>query len=116
MRYRLRTLLIGTAALALPFARIGYLKQMAAFHRKQAEALISRAAKHDGHELEGVQYAVYSTLQLRPHVAIQAIREAPNDGSYWDCLCSAWSHEMIARKYDRATYRPWIWISETPEL
>jgi hypothetical protein len=114
MQYRLRTLLIVVSLAGLLLARVAYLKHKADFHRGHAAALISSIAAREQREEDAVAYAVYSMIHLRPSVALQAIREAPHDGSYWDGICSAMSHELIARKYDKAVYRPWTLVADIP--
>jgi hypothetical protein len=129
MRYRLRTLLIAVAIAGLPLARIAYLKQMANSHRRKVAELVQKLAT----TADGVHERQVSVKRLasrdtvlkigwiarsETHVNIfldngggpgsGAIVENENAVDDW---CSAVFHEVMANRYDRASYTRKLWMS-----
>jgi hypothetical protein len=110
LRYRLRTLMIVLALCGAIFARIGYIKRMAEFHRREATAGFSRLAREFGESPE----------QIVP-MQVQAVRDCEGDPSTWQLIrespsyyyVSACYHQILADRYERAIYRPWQIVSQT---
>jgi hypothetical protein len=116
MRYRLRTLLILLTLLAGLFARIGYLKNRAGYHRRQVSSTISRLITHPVNVENGITEEVMN----------RAIRNATLDkASVWKQIRGAQAvgfkgkdeaklffHEIMADRYERAVYRPWRLVPE----
>jgi len=106
MRFRLRTLMIVLAIAGLLFARIGYLKRMATFHRGEASSRITQIAKNCDLNVTEVAKTV------RKNVSEQErdwgdVRQSSKDGQGSDLNASAYFHEMMAERYERAILQPW---------
>jgi hypothetical protein len=129
MRYSLRTLLIVVTIIGGPLARIAYLKQMARFHRQSVQALVpilcvsERATPDEIHNSISFMARDASRIKSRivghPHVvgigSTEVIDIESNAGrshiiqdkatlAEWK---QAFAHEIIARRFDRAFFRPW---------
>jgi hypothetical protein len=129
MRFRLRTLLIFMAVLGLPFTRIGYLKRMADFHRREVARLgklISLAEQEDD------ALVAASIKQLAEGDTELVVGDSTDSGleevGVFDkdmtgrlvkdvAAAKSWQeaavHQVIANRYDRACYRPWMTVSES---
>jgi hypothetical protein len=117
MRYRLRTLLIVIAVCGLVLARCHYLKRKAEYHRQRASHLIiSYIAKVEdgkGCTRESIELAMKEVIELCPDEAAEAAAQSPTGDDWgYGAFGSAIKHEMIARRYDSAVFRPWIVVSE----
>jgi hypothetical protein len=128
MRYRLRTLLIVIAIFAIVFARVAYLKQSAAAHRRQAGMLVQRLAENERYSPEEVRhhaaFFIQDTNRITHRVLVnhagrfihldsdsgrgQIVQFAANTRD-WKQL---YAHEIIARRFDHAVFRPWTLVQD----
>jgi len=106
MRFRLRTLMIVLAAGGVLFARVGYLKRMAAFHRREASARIARIANNCDLSVAEVAKTVRENVDEKAR-EWSDVRHSSRDGLGTDLNASAYFHEAMADRYERACYRPW---------
>jgi hypothetical protein len=132
MRYRLRTLLILMTFAGLVFARMGHFRQQGIAHRRAAANLIpviATAEKENARRIESsVQHLASGSASLRtiifdlPLGQIIVLENGAGNGvtiqshpalSNWR---NAVRHSVLAAQYDRAVYRPWMIVSETPAL
>jgi hypothetical protein len=122
MQFRLRTLLILLTFLGVLFARIGYLKRMASFHRQLAEGRIAktvdRAAAYPDNVSRGADRKLIETtlrgeINHDPASRWKEIREASKTGAKRDAFTDLYFHLTMADRYERAIYRPWKLVSET---
>jgi hypothetical protein len=132
-RYRLRTLLIVIAVVAIPLARIAYLKQMARINRQAAEQLVNQLSDHTGSSEAEIQISVQKTAQSEdarkaqfsiPRNATSKMHfTLPNghdaeltlDGTSREMWRRAVVHTIVAERYDRAVYRPWTLVKDSLE-
>ena len=116
-RYTLRTLLIVLAILGALFARIGYLKHKAESHRQKISKLVSRIVEAQENVAKGVTSEVIEhavSIQLSDPALWKKIREAQKqDTLRRDAWLYMSFHKIMADRYDRAVYRPWMPVSET---
>ena len=121
MRYRLRTLLILLTFLGVLFARIGYLKRMASFHRQLVEGRIAktadRAATHPhnvsiGADRKLIEITLREEINRDPASRWKQIREASKTGAKRDAFTDLYLHQVMADRYERAIYTPWRLVSE----
>jgi hypothetical protein len=130
MRFHLRTLLIVVAIIGGPLARLAYLKQMARLHRHSVEALVPILCASDratpgeihnyvSHMASGAPSRIESRIVGHPYVigigsteAINLHSDAGRDHLILNQATlpewkQAFAHEIIARRFDRAFFRPW---------
>jgi hypothetical protein len=116
MRFRLRTLMIVLALLAGLFARIGYLKSRAAFHRRQVSSTISRLVTRPLEMQSGITQAVMNRAigdaTLDNASVWKQIRVAQAVGFKGKDEAKLFFHEIMADRYERAAYRPWRLVPE----
>jgi hypothetical protein len=128
MRYTLRALLILVTIVSAILARVAYLKQMAHFHRERAIA-IATSLSTDSHDSDNI-ITMARILASRGTALTQntprETKQSPgiflDNGLGWtviaknkemaDAWCEAVRHEVIANRFDRASYRPWVIVSE----
>jgi hypothetical protein len=108
MRYRLRTLLILLALVAVVFARIAYLKQKGEFHRREASLHIARLASMGTPRSDIERTVAYDIAQ--PELWQRAIRR-PLDGAPFDDWELTYFHEIMAQRYEQGVYCPWRLVS-----
>jgi hypothetical protein len=130
MRFRLRTLLILMAVAGLLFTRIGYLKRMADFHRREVARIggsISVAEREDEGQVaasikelaEGDTELVVGTMTDSLWMGRVGVYDKDMTGRLVKDAATAESwreaavHQVIANRYDRACYRPWMTVSES---
>src|SRR5262245_12092456 len=110
MRYRLRTLLIVLTILGALFARIGYLKHKAQFHRQKVSNLVSRmlGAKENiarGITSDVIEHAV--SVERSDPALWKRIREAQKQDTLRnEAFLYMIYHQIMADRYGRAVYRP----------
>jgi hypothetical protein len=121
MRYRLRTLLIVLTVGCAFLAWVAYLRQTAAYHRREAERLAFQIADytlsnenlvHDAVELYAAEGRVSEEdLIWHPNYGRGLIidDEARAD---WD---SAVRHQRMAAVYDGAILKPWTLLATEPD-
>ena len=112
LRFSLRTLLILVTVFGCGFARIAYLKHKADFHRREASVRIARITNGTNNRYEQIARTVRKD-NLNQTISWRLIRDNRRDGSWADCWASAYFHEIMADRYDRAVYRPWKTVSES---
>src|SRR5262245_48907678 len=127
LRYNLRTLLILTAFAAILFARIGYLQRMAHWHRQRVAEVLPLIAESAGVNSSDAAKSVWHLTQKsdgvkaivfeQPFQEIVVLESTTGNGlviqnraalAHWD---TAIHHSVLAARYDRATYRPWVWVN-----
>jgi hypothetical protein len=124
MRFRLRTLLIAMAFLSLLFARVAYLKQTVAAHRRRVEELIREIASVEEVSIAQIQDEVLNLAE--PGVRIRVLESpygnpmlanqrgfghivSPYDTRQWR---EAIFHDVMAKRCESAMYHPWTLVSE----
>jgi hypothetical protein len=110
MRYRLRTLLILIAIGGTLFARIGYLKRWVDFHRREAAIRITQIAKNCDRNSTEIAKALHDNV-IEQSRDWSDVRASSKDGQGQDLNASAYYHEAMASRYERAIYRPWQSVS-----
>ena len=135
MRYRLRTLLMFFTAVGLFFGWIAWLRQSAAFHRRESSRIVSMLAHCEATTPDYVEERVAALAQGRS--ITKWVKAANGNGEKCTLLKngghmtlsdsvsvdvedwgSAVYHVMMTDRFDRAIYRPWILLCEsmpTPE-
>ena len=135
MRYRLRTLLVVVAMAGLLFARIGYLKRKAEFHRQACEdfvrgiAAVETASEKEIEESVGRLAAGHKEVETRrlriaggPRQSITVLESRVGYGivirnnQMADDWHRAIYHRVLAEKYDQALFSPWRMIVEPKSL
>ena len=129
-RYKLRTLLILLAIVAMIFARVGYLNRMAAWHRHKAAEHLPLIAAAEGVTVrdaaQSIKHLTTSSSGVRtivfeePFQQMAVLEGMTGNGlvvqnkaalSHWD---DAIKHSILAARFERATYRPWTIVIENP--
>lgn len=113
MRYRLRTLLIVLAICGVVFARIGYLKRQAGFHRREAMARLTWIANRNHTHREMFATPVRQDEVDNPEIWRAIRANPPMDEAGSPYYVSAYYHLIMAHRYERAIYRPWQIVSQT---
>lgn len=135
MRYRLRTLLIALAIAALLFARVGYLKRRAEFHRQAGEdfvrgiAAAAWASEPEIEECIGRLAAGHSRPEIRRLRVEGGGRQAVTivesrigygvvirNNQMADDWHRAIYHRVMAEKYEQACFYPWRMMVEPKSL
>jgi hypothetical protein len=133
-RYSLRNLLVVITAVAIVFARVGYLKTLARLHRNKADALIAQigdfrqnprdyvATLIDDDASSGKAYkfrrspgsigSMKMTVSVRKGMPFKVVWL---DETCLDAWEAAVIHKILAERYERAVYRPWTLVSEAIE-
>jgi len=90
----------------LLFARFGYLKRMATFHRVEASSRITQIAKTCNLSATEVAKTVRENVneQVRDWCDV---RQSSKDGQGSDLNASAYFHEVMADRYEQAVFHPW---------
>jgi len=122
MRYRLRTLLIVVTLLCVVTARVTLLKRRADFHQRETARLISRIATTEREREQKIENAIHRLAQIGPAARELVISENGASATVsrieWDNNLNDWqmatSHQIIANRYERAIYRPWVFVSDDP--
>jgi hypothetical protein len=134
MRFGLRMLLIVVTLIGGPFARIGYLHQRARFHRQLVEKLVPALCASDRATPDEVRMYVSfmatdatrlkSRTLGRPYIigiGSTEVIEVASDAGRGHIIQDeatlrewreAFAHEIIARRFDRATLRPWQTVDD----
>jgi len=118
MRYRLRTLLIVVTTACVYLAWVGHCWRMARFHREQSSELLLQVVKQEANvgrtrTLEWEESLMSDLIEGLPEQAAKM-----NDTKWVDEqgqnpeFAFAVVHEIKARKYDRAAWKPWVLISD----
>jgi hypothetical protein len=135
MRYRLRTLLLFLAMAALLFARVGYLKRRAEFHRQaslnfvRGIAAAEWASEREIEESVGRLAAGHREVEVRrlrissgPRQVVTILESRVGYGvvirnnQMADDWHEAVFHRVMAEKYDQAVFYPWKMLVEPKSL
>jgi hypothetical protein len=135
MRYRLRTLLVVLAIAGLLFARVGYLKRRAEFHRQAGEdfvrgiAAAEWASEREIEECIGRLAAGHSGLETRRlrvegggRQGVTVVESRIGYGivirnnQMADDWHKAIYHRVMAEKYEQACFYPWQMLVEPKSL
>jgi hypothetical protein len=115
-RFSLRTLLTVLTLLAGLFARIGYLKNRAGYHRRQVSSTISRLVTQPINLRNGITDEVMnraiSNLELDNASMWEQIRGAQAVDFKGRDEAKLFFHVIMADRFERAAYRPWRLVSE----
>jgi hypothetical protein len=123
MRYSLRTLLIAVALFGLCCARVAYLKQTAAAHRRRASELVYEIGRNEGLGAAQAQDEVSMFEEGGFPIQISLSRSGDSYSTMFidnktrsgmsvsDDQVPTWRaaifHEVMARRFESAVYRPW---------
>jgi len=129
MRYRLRTLLIALTLIGCGLGWISWLRQSAAFHRRESARFINTLAPLEAARPEYVEEKVLALAQGRS--VTKWVRAANGSGEQSTLLKNGghmtfsdaattdvddWGqavyHAMMADRFQHALYRPWILLVE----
>jgi len=129
MRYRLRTLLIVVTVVGMLLGWIAWLRERAAFHRRESSRFAGMIARMEGYPIENVEERVAALVLGRS--VTKWVRAANGDGDQCTLLKNGgrmtysesatidvedWGqavyHGMMRERFDRALYRPWVLLSE----
>lgn len=127
MRYRLRTLLILMAIIGLALSRISHLKQKRNSHRQEVAKLVNEIStserKSKKHIEDSIQkHATGDTTLFFPRGTPERLPVYVIDNRNMAILAKdaataeLWSaavfQQVLANRYDRAIFRPWLPVSE----
>jgi hypothetical protein len=108
MRFRLRTLLLVTTLCCVYAAWVGYLRNKAAYHRRESARIAAELAVGASMETNDIETLV-SNIASHSRSRVDALRfqvDLPNDPDLKK-HCLAVNHQILARAYEQATLRPW---------
>jgi len=124
MRFRLRTLLIVITVGAMLFARVGYLKQKARFHRREALQIALGIATVENDSVADVARAMRLLAEGRPAPNTKLgsgssavfgyglhVRSVAGETAF-DWRRAIW-HSKMAYEYDQDVFR--LWPGPKPE-
>jgi hypothetical protein len=125
MRYTIRTLLILMTVAAIVCARMAYLRQKSAMHRRAATEILTRInhmsvaqARNalrrllaEGLPIQTIEVSSFETT-------VNALENRSGDGQIvevnrTDDWKRALHHEALAIRYEKAVYRPWHIVRES---